>query len=501
MIKATMKIIYSYRRAHRSQCFQKIMSIATKFILTALFLNRCWAGDVNPRYVPYYHVYPPSGWMNDPNGFCIFQGEYHLFYQYNPYTSQEPGVAHWGHVRSPNLIHWEHLPTAMTPDQAYDINGVFSGSAIVENGTMYLLYTGNVNNPTNKQVQALAASQDGISVVKYPGNPVIEGADLQPNIRDPKVWKHGDLFFMVLGNSFDDNTRGRVLLYSSPDLISWTMESVLDESDGSLGNVWECPDFFELDGKYVLLFSPQGMQPIGDKYKNLFQTGYLVGNFDYETKLFTPITEFRELDHGHDFYATQTILDHSGRRIVVAWFDMWESVHPERNDGWSGQITIPRELELTEGLRLLQKPVKEIASARGAKLRYGKARARYTLSLEAAAADVTVTAPRLQDFELLLESKDSTLSIKYDYKKGTVTLDRGGDDGVRRTKWRPEGNLVWQVLIDSSSVELFCGEGEVTFSSRFFPNGGLKIRIGDGSHADDLTVYEMIRTIQAPVDN
>nr|XP_021182689.2 sucrose-6-phosphate hydrolase [Helicoverpa armigera] len=481
-----------------------MLTIATKFILIALFFNRCSGYDINPQFVPRYHVYPPYGWMNDPNGFCKFENEYHLFYQYNPLSSQEPGIAHWAHVKSPDLIHWENLPIAMYPDQPYDKDGVFSGSAIIENGTMYLLYTGNVNfpggNPDHQQVQALASSTDGVNVTKYEGNPVIKGEKFQPNIRDPKVWKHGNIFYMVLGNSFDNNTRGRALLYSSPDLISWKERSVLDSSDGSLGYMWECPDFFELDGKYVLLFSPQGIEPQGDKYRNLYQTGYIVGMFDYNSHMFTPITEFKELDHGHDFYATQTILDESGRRIVIAWLDMWERNYPERDFGSTGQMTIPRVLSLTSDLRLIQKPVKELANARGSQLYSGRARGGHTIKLDEPAADIHVRASRFRDFDLALVTDNTTVLLSYSYLRGTVTLDRGGDDGIRRTQWRPSWNkqLTWQILVDSSSVELFCGEGEITFSSRFFPYSNVSIKIGENSRAEELTVYRMRRTIKLP---
>lgn len=500
-------MIYSERSAQRICLLHytdTMLLVVIKFLLLTLLFYRSSAEKLNDRFVPRFHLYPPHGWMNDPNGFCKFGENYHLFYQYNPVTSQEPGIAHWGHAVSPDLIHWMNLPIAMYPDQPYDKSGVFSGSAIIENNTMYLLYTGNVNHPGNTpdhiQRQALASSTDGLNVTKYSGNPVIMGEEHQPNIRDPKVWKHGNTFYMVLGNSFNNNSLGRVLLYSSPDLITWKQVSVLDESDGSLGYMWECPDFFELDGKFVLLFSPQGIKSQGDKYRNLYQTGYIVGRFDYESHLFTPLTEFRELDHGHDFYATQTILDEYRRRIVIAWFDMWEQNYPERDDGFTGQMTVPRVLTLTQNYRLVQKPIKELFLARGTQLHNGKADGGYTTKLQNKAADIRVRANRLKDFTIFIESDNASVSISYDHKRGTVTLDRGGEDGVRRTKWRPDRQLQWQILVDASSIELFCGEGEVTFSSRYFPYSDVTIRLADDTVADDLTIYAMRRTVAESQD-
>lgn len=163
------------------------------------------------------------------------------------------------------------------------------------------------------------------------------------HFRDPKVWKHGDYWYMVLGTRKGDI--GKAVLYKSIDLRKWEYLGVLAESDGTLGYMWECPDFFELDGKYVLLFSPQGIEAKGDLYNNLFQTGYLVGEYNYETNEFVH-GAFIELDNGHDFYAVQTFLDNKGRRISIGWMDMWESNMPSKEDGWCGALTLPRELKL-----------------------------------------------------------------------------------------------------------------------------------------------------------
>ncbi|CAH0629115.1 unnamed protein product [Chrysodeixis includens] len=481
-----------------------MLAIVTKFLLIALCFYRCSASNVklsSARYYPRYHLAPPYGWMNDPNGFCEFKNEYHLFYQYNPESAEEPGIAHWGHAKSSDLFHWEHMPIALYPDQSFDKTGVFSGSALIENNTMYLFYTGNVNFPNQyperEQRQAMAISTDGVHIQKYEGNPILKGDDRQPHIRDPKVWKHGHTYYMVLGNSLNNHTVGRVLLYTSKDLTSWTEASILGESDGSMGYMWECPDFFELGGKWVLLFSPQGLEPRGDKYKNLYQTGYIVGDFDYKSNLFTPLTEFVELDHGHDFYATQTLLDHRGKRVVVAWFDMWENEYPEQKDGFTGQITLPRYLYLTRDNRLIQKPVRQISNIRGKKLYSGKAKANNTVKLDDNAAEIRVVSAKLRNFELLIES-NNTVSISYDYRKGKVTLDRGGEDAIRRTNWRPSGKLYWQIFIDASSIEVFCGDGEITFSSRFFPTGIVTIRVGEDSQADDLTVFQLKRSVVVP---
>ncbi|XP_039746214.1 sucrose-6-phosphate hydrolase-like [Pararge aegeria] len=466
-----------------------------------LFVYSINAEITNNRYYPLYHFAPQQGWMNDPNGFSVFKNVYHLFYQYNPVSSLEPGTAHWGHATSKDLVHWKHLPIAMYPNNTYDKNGVFSGSALIEDDKMYLYYTGHINHPgetpDHEEHQALATSTDGVNVVKYENNPILYGTGRQPDIRDPKVWKHGDTYYMVLGNKFTKNNTslGRVLLYSSKDKYNWKEVAVIGESDGFLGYMWECPDFFQLNGHFVFLWSPQGMEPQGDKYRNLYQTGYIVGDFDYKTLSFKPITEFRELDHGHDFYATQTILDNKGRRIVVAWFDMWKRNYPEQLDGFTGQLTLPRILTLTKDLRLIQRPVPEIKVARTKTLCTGQAKGGTKVTLKDKAGEINIRARVTNDMELFIDGRNTSMRIYYSAFCGEISLDRGGEDGLRRTEWRPKKELMLNIYVDASSIEVFCGTGEVTMSSRYFTDGPVSVRLGDTSSVWQFKVTNMRSTV------
>lgn len=483
-----------------------------KFLLFTLFA--CYRCDDNYtyNYTPTYHLSPlispesKMGWMNDPNGFCILKDEYHLFYQYNPESSLVPGIARWGHAKSKDLVYWEHLPIALYPDQWYDKDGVFSGSALIEDDVMTIFYTGNVNHPgkspDHEQHQIMATTTDGVSFSKF--GIVINGSDHQPNFRDPKVWKHEDTYYMVLGNSFHNSTLGRVLLYASKDKITWEEVSVLGESNGTLGYMWECPDFFEMDdGRFILLFSPQGIEPQGDKYRNLYQTGYIIGCFDYKTNLFTLTQDFRELDHGHDFYATQTIKDKCGERVLIAWNDMWDENYPEGPDGSTGQMTLARTLKLTPDGQLLQQPVQAIMDAVGRELYSGKVCRDTKVKLDNNAARIEIHSSSKNSISLVIESEGGnyTVTISYDSEEGSITLDRGGVDGVRRTKYRPTmDELKMVVYIDSSSIELFMGNGEVTMSSRMFPKGQMTARICGAKDSDAvmLLVNAIKRTVPLP---
>ncbi|KAL0840865.1 hypothetical protein ABMA28_014669 [Loxostege sticticalis] len=426
--------------------------------------------DINPRYRLHYHVIPPVGWMNDPNGFSFYKGEYHLFYQFYPYESAW-GPMHWGHVSSPNLVDWKELPTALIPEEEM----CFSGSAIEHEDELVLMYTGRLDADTHpyfNETQFLAFSSDGIDFTKYEGNPVLPAApNLAPDFRDPKIWKHEDHWYSVIGSKSDDE-RGNVLLYRSPDMKSWEFLSVIGESRGNMGYMWECPDFFQLDGRFILLVSPQGMEPEGDRYKNVHQTGVIIGNFSYETFEFVPEVEFQELDYGHDFYAAQT-MEKDGRRYLVAWFSMWDVPYPEAQDGWVGTLTLIRELSLI-GDRVIQKPVEAMATLR----EQGKTFALATNGIIefGKTGEIIVNGNLNQRIELLIEGKQGggRAWLRWDPVVRKVIVDRGSND-IRQVEWKPIGRHTWRIFLDASSMELFCGEGEVVFSSRVFPTGDWKV--------------------------
>lgn len=323
-------------------------------------------GNVNPLYRPTYHVSAPVGWLNDPNGFVYYQGEYHLFYQFYPYNSQW-GPMHWGHAKSKDLIHWEELPVALAPDEWYDKDGCFSGSAIEKDGRLYLMYTGHVvENDVVTQTQCIAVSDDGITFEKLASNPVI-GAELLGDegsihdFRDPKVFQHEGTYYSVVATKTHDH-RGKIVLFSSEDLNEWTFFSVLLEGTKEQGIMWECPDFFTLDGKDVLIMSPIQIKRQGHEYHNISSTMACIGQMDWETGKLT-VENFHEMDFGMDYYAPQSLLDDKNRRIVIAWMQMWDRTFPTHDLGhqWAGSMTLPRELRVRNN-RLIQRPVSEVYS-------------------------------------------------------------------------------------------------------------------------------------------
>ncbi len=323
---------------------------------------------------PVFHFTPRVGWTNDPNGFSYYNGKYHLFYQYNPYDVVWDAM-HWGHAVSSDLLTWEYLPAALAPDERYDSFGCFSGSATeLPDGEQLLMYTGVRKDEEGRefQVQCVAAG-NGTDYKKIQTNPVIDGASLPEgfdpaNFRDPKIWRTASGGYRCVVASKDKEGLGALLLFESVDGFKWEYAGILTRNDGSFGRMWECPDFFFLDGKAVILVSPQDMQPKGLEFPNGNGTLYLTGTFDEKEKRFMPESS-GAVDLGIDFYAPQTLLSPDGRRIMIAWMQNWDTCNsmgyaPHR---WFGQMCVPRELSCSCG-KLLQSPVKELEKLRRDKI-------------------------------------------------------------------------------------------------------------------------------------
>lgn len=290
-----------------------------------------------------YHFEPEKGWINDPNGLCWFQGEYHAFFQHNPFAAKWDTM-HWGHAVSKDLLHWEELPIALYPDMPYEnSDGCFSGSALEKDGVLYLMYTAVSHE--HGQTQCIATSRDGRHFEKHPGNPVIPQSPVDPqnkDFRDPKIFPYGGGYRMVCGAGVDG--LGSILLYGSEDLIHWEYKGPIFESR-DYGPVPECPDLFPLGDKWVLMFS---------RMDETRAAQFVVGQFDGES--FTP-ESYQVVEKGNAFYAPQTFLDPQGRRILIGWMNSWEREIPE-GAVRAGALTIPREVALVDG-RVRNYPVAE----------------------------------------------------------------------------------------------------------------------------------------------
>lgn len=459
----------------------------------------------NERYRLGYHVMAKSGWINDPNGFVYFKGYYHIFYQHYPYAA-EWGPMHWGHARSKDLIHWETLPIALTPGSKEDKDGCFSGTAIVKDDILYLVYTGHHyyegdDNPDHFwQNQNLAYSLDGVNFTKYKNNPIIgkPPEDNTHHFRDPKVWEHNSKYYQLLGSQANDGL-GRAILYVSENLIEWEYLGEIDHAQNKEkeGFMWECPDLFHLNGEDILLCSPQGISPQQTQFLNLHNTGYFLGDLDYKKAKFNRTSNFIELDKGHDFYAAQTLLAPDGRRILIGWMAMWENEMPEQKDGWSGALTLPRELVL-KGDQMYMKPIKELNSLRKDKSENKNFQLDEVYSLS------NVTEHSEIELDLSLENNGSYFNIYFKDKQNTsfLTLKYSNNNfiltGIDTSDQRyATSNLTekveMRIFIDKSSIEIFINDGEVVFTERYYTEGDPIVQIEGSS---DIIVHETVYQLE-----
>ena len=428
-------------------------------------------------YRPEFHLMPPVGLLNDPNGFVQWNGTYHVFFQWMPFKT-EHGAKFWGHYTSKDLVNWELAPIALAPGDWYDKNGCYSGSAVVHDQKMKLFYTGNVKdeNGNRETYQCVAESEDGLHFDKK--GVVIELPEgYTPHFRDPKVWQHLDKWYMVIGTQ-DLNEEGRIVLYESSDLKEWTFKGDVtasgQEAIGDLGYMWECPDLFELNGKDILLFSPQGLKADGYLYQNVYQTGYLSGELDYASGKMNH-GPFTELDRGFEFYAPQTTLDEKGRRLIIGWMgvpEQGEEHHPTIAHKWVHILTIPRELHY-EGDQLFQRPAVELEAMRHSDITkvvsLSNERKEWR-ELNGAVYELLVQLDKVE--ETFSVSIRNNASMMYDATNSLLTFKRksfvNGEEETRSCLIESVNDL--RFYVDSSSIEVFVNNGEEVFTSRFFPD-------------------------------
>lgn len=443
---------------------------------------------VNSEYRLNYHLMGEYGWINDPNGFIQYKEMYHLFYQHNPYESVW-GPMHWGHAISKDLIKWDYLPVALAPDEDFDRDGCFSGSAIEKDDKLYLMYTGHVNTGFNikedyKQLQCLAYSQDGIDFTKIKKNPVIDSYEVPENsskkdIRDPKTYKVGDYYYTFLGSN-DKCGKGQVLMYKSSDLITWKFVNIIAKSHGELGDNWECPDLFPLKNKDILIVSPQYLKVSNVDFTNIYSCVYMIGNLDYNAGKFE-YNDFYPVDYGFNFYAPQTTIDSKGRRIMVGWMTMWEKEYPTHSNGhnWAGAMTIPREIILKDN-RLYFKPIDEIEKYRRNEvvLKDIKLSGEKTFDIYGDSYELQVIydAKEASEFGLKLRvnnHEETVLSYRKKDEMFILNIDKSGikPKGERRTKISLIDNkLNLRIFVDKCSIEVFINNGEKVMTSLIYPS-------------------------------
>lgn len=466
--------------------------------------------EVEQRHRPRYHFLPAANWMNDPNGLIQWQGQYHMFYQYNP-NGPWHGTIHWGHAVSSDLVHWRHLPVALAPTPGGpDEDGCWSGCAVDDGGVPTLIYSGERDHAERA---CLATSGDGLLTWdKFPGNPIIpEPPELDlVAYRDHSVWREDGLWYQLIGAGIV-GAGGAALLYRSADLRQWDYLGPLLTGDADqqeplwTGTMWECPAFFPLGDRHMLLIS------VWDQGR-LCYSAYFLGT--YADRRFTP-ERLAMLDYGdHHFYAPQTMLDDRGRRIIFGWLPEGRSNEAQLRAGWSGVMSLPRILSLGPDGTLRTAPVAELQAARGAHHHLAgivlePGAGGFIPDARGAALEILAELDLDDAAEIALKVRRAPdgaeeTTIRYDRAAGRLSLLRERaslDDTTERAEQggplvlAPGEMLRLHVFLDHSVLEIFAND-RAALASRIYPTrddslGIAVVASGGAARLRALDIWEM----------
>ncbi|MGN0194233.1 MAG: glycoside hydrolase family 32 protein [Pseudoramibacter sp.] len=442
-----------------------------------------------------FHLMPPDGWLNDPNGLCEAKGIYHVYFQYAPNTPAPDGrmARTWGHYAGPDLINLSFKGVPFWPE-TLDRDGCYSGSAFVEDdGTIDLYYTGNIKEPGDYDyihdgrisntilIQTRDGGQTYSEKRRLFGTPDYP-RDCTRHVRDPKVWQEDDQYYMVLGARMQDD-HGAVLFYESLDGLNWHLLKI-ESTQNAFGYMWECPDYFERDGGTFLSFCPQGLEAEALRFQNNHQAGYcrLQGPLRGKQLLGT----FYEWDMGFDFYAPQSFLDERGRRILIGWAGLPDKPYGNPTadaEGWENCLTVPRVL-FRKGDRLCQKPISGLKRLRTDPVRFSDG-GRWVLPDAAGDAELQFNNP-----EVPWKIQIGT-GVCLSYDGGVVTLSLDAETGCGRDVRRAavEGVRNARLLIDRSILEIYLNGGETVMTSRYYEKFGENRSLDVVFDCEDADIY------------
>ena len=482
-------------------------------------LSDTFSAENREKYRPAYHHTPLYGWMNDPNGMVYHDGVWHLCYQWNPFGSKWQNMT-WGHSTSRDLIHWEPQEPTLLPD---GLGTIFSGSSAIDEAnsagfgknSIVTLFT----SAANSQVQSLAYSNDGgYTYTTYPGNPVLT---LESEARDPNMFWNEETkqWTLILAHALDHE----MLIFTAPDLKSWTLQSSFGKGLGAQDGVWECPDLFELpvtgtqEKKWVLICNINPGGPFGGS-----ATQYFTGSFDGKTfKVDTDASgnvPTKWLDYGKDHYATVSWSDTPGRRTVIGWMSNWQYAAEVPTLQFRSANTLPREMgvfKVDDQYYVSSKPSPELDALRGKithnakRIQVGK-RA-HTVSLPQENDGIceilmNVDAKRSKQLKMTLANKaQEKVTIIYDVEKETISFDRTQSGIVDFSQDFPavtvtptyenDGSVNLRLFIDRSSMELFEQEGRFVMTNLVFPTSPyttLSFQAEEGSaKVNNLQIYSI----------
>lgn len=473
---------------------ENILSTGVKFLdIESENMELFHADLLDTPYREQYHFTPFNNWMNDPNGLCWHKGYYHLFFQANPHE-QKWGNMYWGHAVSKELIHWNYLPYIFEPQKKIlesktMIGGAFSGSAISTNEGIRFFFTRDEeikgNPKETKQSQMTAISLDGITASD---EKMIIPAGSVPGVgtdfRDPKVTNIDGKWYMVVAGCYYNVPS--ILLFISSDLVHWEFKHPLLQHSQIETTGFECPDFFRLTNKNVVIASLMKMKTDNGVKQPVY---YYIG--DWNGKEFK-VLKSEPVDYGSNFYAPQSF-EHNGRRIMLAWICDWDMEHQVIPYGVYGSLTIPRELTVKNN-KLYQKPIREIYELMGEILYSGIQISDMSVKIEGNTYYCKVLLTGDTDYDILLaqDGKDYIKIIGTARKLELISTK----NKCRNSRFLIETEQIEkiEIFMDRRVTELYLNDGEKTITKIFVNNssdGVLKAHFGKKENISNLLVRKV----------
>lgn len=416
-----------------------------------------------------FHLEMPKGLVNDPNGLCYHQGKYQIFFQWNPFGCEHKHK-HWTYTQTTDFINYTKPQIALAPVDKFDKDGCYSGSARSKNNKLEIIYTANLKDEQNIRYprQVLVKQDDDGDFIKEKIIIDTVPKGYTTHFRDPYIFIKNNRSFIILGAQ-RENLTGCALIYEEID-ENWIFRGELKTQLTNFGYMWECPNLFTIDDKDILVFCPQGLKAQKYQYQNLYQAGYIIGQFNPDTLEFTH-GEFHEFDMGFDFYAPQ-VLVHENRHILVGWVGMPDKLqdYPTINDGWVHSLTLPRELILKND-KLYQRPISELNELNQntiTKINTDKISLSANKKLE-----ISIPLKDISSWQGKLKFNDEYILLTYDKNTSVFTIDRNqlklGGKGVRQFLVKAQDELNLSIYIDNSIIELYLQDGEYYATFCYYP--------------------------------
>jgi len=422
-----------------------------------------------------FHIMPPQGWLNDPNGSCYYKGSYHIFFQYSK-DDVNGGLKTWGHYTSKDLVTFKFEGEAVFPDSKWDKDGAYSGTAYTDDGKLELYYTGNVKHKGNYDYINEGRGHNCLRVVSDEGfdfkdkECLLENKDYPSNmschVRDPKIFKKDNKYYMLLGARTKDS-KAAFLLYESDNKDSWNLtRSYIPKDD--YGYMWECPDYFELNGHNIFSFCPQGLESMPDRFANIYQSGYIdlnkmdiINTADEELNQIIIKENLVEWDLGFDFYAPQTFKSNDNSTYLIGWAGVPDAGYgntPSIKEGWQHSMTLIRKLEYKNG-KIYQMPVKDIYKLRKDKLLVVDNNVQAELYWNLTADMFNGGCLYFND-DLELRHEDDKLILEF--KNNT------GEGRTKRIVPLSELKKI-DIFMDGCIMEIYVNDGEYCLTTRYYP--------------------------------